>query len=102
MQCGAFTALLAVSAIAGGLLAFKKLRFIYLFPERLHSKLKWLHRNVSKLYMVVLVPTDTAGANTQHANCAAWPIDLSFSAYNHRGCTDTHCGVQGKPLSKQC
>lgn len=46
VQCGATTALLAVSASAGGLVAFRKIGLIRLFPERMHRTLKWMHRNV--------------------------------------------------------
>ena len=48
VQCGATTALLAVSASAGGLIAFRKIGLIQVFPERMHRTLKWLHRNVRR------------------------------------------------------
>ena len=40
---------MAITASVGGVLTFKKLGFIYLFPERLHGRLKWVHRNVGAL-----------------------------------------------------
>jgi len=46
VQCGALTSLMAITAAIGGMLAFKKLGFIHMFPERLHGTLKWIHRNV--------------------------------------------------------
>lgn len=47
IQCGAITAILAVSASAGGVTAFRKMGVIQKFPERMHKTLKWMHRNVS-------------------------------------------------------
>lgn len=46
LQCGATTAVFAVSASAGGLIAFRKMGLIHMFPERMHKTLKWIHRNV--------------------------------------------------------
>jgi len=46
VQCGALTSLMATTAAIGGMLAFKKLGFIRMFPEQLHGTLKWIHRNV--------------------------------------------------------
>ncbi|KAL3148526.1 hypothetical protein ABBQ38_013964 [Trebouxia sp. C0009 RCD-2024] len=45
-KCGAITAILAVSASAGGVTAFRKMGVIQKFPERMHKTLKWMHRNL--------------------------------------------------------
>jgi len=52
VQCGALTSLMAITAAGGGMLAFKKLGFIHLFPEQLHGTLKWIHRNVGDFFLV--------------------------------------------------
>jgi hypothetical protein len=43
---------MAITAAGGGMLAFKKLGFIHLFPEQLHGTLKWIHRNVGDFFLV--------------------------------------------------
>ena len=42
---------MAISAAIGGMLAFKKLGFILMFPEQLHGTLKWIHRNVGDFFL---------------------------------------------------
>ncbi len=51
VQCGALTSLMAITAAIGGMLAFKKLGFIHMFPEQLHGTLKWIHRNVGDFFL---------------------------------------------------
>ncbi|KAL0035432.1 hypothetical protein WJX77_006314 [Trebouxia sp. C0004] len=56
-KCGALTSLMAITAAIGGMLAFKKLGFIHMFPEQLHGTLKWIHRNLGLLTYVAALTT---------------------------------------------
>ncbi|DBA66381.1 TPA: hypothetical protein ACH3X2_002363 [Trebouxia sp. C0005] len=56
-KCGALTSLMAITAAFGGMLAFKKLGFIHMFPERLHGTLKFIHRNLGLLTYIAGLTT---------------------------------------------
>lgn len=56
-KCGALTSSMAITAAVGGMLAFKKLGLIHMFPNHLHGTLKWIHRNLGLLTYISALAT---------------------------------------------
>lgn len=98
VQCGALTSLMAITAAFGGMLAFKKLGFIHMFPERLHGTLKFIHRNVGDFLIKVLRYKTTTDI---YDTPAAWFTDI-HSRTHYSGAGAHTCGrIQGT-LSAIC